>query len=158
MARTISATALEAVLAQQTGEQFLTTVEIDHADLTDPLRFVQDTQAVTSNTKEYLPAAFEFQLPDDQEDNVPTGQVVLDNIDQQIIQAVRPLKTAPTITINILLRSSPDTVEMGPIAFELQEFGYDVQTIRGSLSYEEDFLNQAVPRYTFNPRLTPGLF
>lgn len=154
----ISATALEAVLAQQTGELFLTVVKITHPDIGTPLRYVNDHVALNRAGEVYNPAAFEFRLPNDREDNVPTGEILLDNVDRQIIQAVRPLKAAPEIEVNIVLRSQPETVEIGPLEFKLRRFDYNAQIIRGRLAYDEDFLTSGVPKYTFSPRLAPGLF
>lgn len=156
--RQVSQTALQALLAQQTGEIFLTIIKIDHPDLASPFRFVNDHAQLVRSDGTYLPAAFEFQLPNDSEDNVPTGELVMDNVDRQIIQAVRPLKVAPDIEINIVLHSSPNTVELGPIQFKLKEFSYDAQTIRGSVGYEEDFLNEGYPKDSFTPRTAQGIF
>lgn len=155
--RQISATAMEALMAQQTDKVFLTTISISHPDLASDLHFVNDMVSFSFDGNTYLPAAFEFRLPNDTEDNVPQGQIVLDNTDQQIIQAVRGLKAAPEITINIVL-ADPPTRELGPIHFKLKEFSYNAETIRGALGYAEEFLNQAFPKDTMNPRSTPGLF
>jgi len=156
--RQVSTTALQAMLAQQTDQIFLTCVKISHGSLSSDLRFVNDTQNLSRSDGTYMAAAFEFRLPTDQEDNVPRGQIVLDNTDRQIIQAVRPLNEAPDIEVSIVLRSSPNTIEVGPMSFKLKEFRYDESTISGSLGYEEEFLNASFPKSTFNPRSTPGVF
>lgn len=156
--RQISATALEAVLAQETDEVFLTIVKISHPTLGSDLRFVNDHAQLVRSDGTYLPAAFEFRLPDDQEDNIPRGEIVLDNVDRQIIAAVRPLQSAPEIEVNVVLASSPNTVEIGPMQFKLKKFDYNELTIRGRLGYDEDFLNEGFPKESFNPRTTPGIF
>lgn len=156
--RQLSATALEAVLTQSTDEVFLTTVRISHDSLPQDLRFVNDPNPLVRSDGTYLPAAFEFRLPDDVQDNVPQGEIVLDNVDRQIIQAVRPLQTAPEIEVCIVLASQPNTVEVGPMSFHLKQFDYDANIIRGRLGYQEDFLNTGFPRYEFTPQTTPGLF
>lgn len=158
MSRQISAAALEAVLSQETDKLFLTTVRISHASLDADLRFVNDRAQLIRSDGTYLPAAFEFRLPDDLEDNIPRGEIVLDNTDRQIVEAVRSLQTAPEIEVNIVLADQPNTPEIGPMQFTLKQFNYNAQTIRGRLGYDEDFLSQAVPAYTFNPRTAPGLF
>lgn len=158
MARTVSATALSAMLSQQTEQVFLTCVTISHPDLNEDLRFVDDNTPLQRNKGLYLPAAFQFRLPSDQEDNVPRGQIVMDNIDRQIIAAVRPLREAPEISIEIVLKSTPNNTELGPISFKLREFSYDAETIVGEVSPDEDFLNDAFPRRSFTPRTARGLF
>lgn len=155
--RQVSAAAMEGLLAQQTDAVFLTTVSISHPDLAEDLHFVNDMVQFVYDGTTFLPAAFDFRLPNDTEDNIPRGQIVLDNTDRQIIEAVRGLKTAPDIEINIML-ADPATVELGPIHFKLKQFSYNAETIRGDLGYEEDFLDQAFPKYTMNPRTTAGIF
>lgn len=158
MARNVSQTALQAMLSQQTGEIFLTILKISHPDLEEPFRFVNDRVDLVRSDGTYKACAFEFVLPDETEDNIPSAEIAIDNIDRQIIEAVRPLKVAPEIEINIVLHSTPDVVELGPVEFKLKEFTYDKDVIRGRLGYEEDFLNQQFPKYRFNPRFAPGLF
>lgn len=161
MSRTISATALQAVLAQQTDVIILTLVEIDHADLASPLRFVNNTENVTLSGNTYTAAAFDFRMPDDVEDNIPMAQISLDNVDRQIIEAVRPLNTAPDITVYVCLLDEGTmscSIEIGPLSFKLKSFDYDADVIKGDLGYEENFLNEGYPKYSFNPRTSAGLF
>ncbi|MCA1809893.1 MAG: DUF1833 domain-containing protein [Lentisphaerae bacterium] len=158
MARQISATALAAIFAQSTEQVFLTLLEISHPSLQIPLRFVNNTKQITHGGNIYYPSAFDFRLPDDVEDNVPSAQITLDNTDRQIVSVIRELQTAPDITAKIILADNPDVIELGPLEFKLKEASYDVFQVTGVLSYEEDFLNQVYPRFTFNPRLTPGIF
>lgn len=161
MARTVSQTALRAILSQQTGKVFLACLTIDHADLASPLRFVNNTEAITFDSNEYSPAAFEFQAPDDSENNVPEAQITIDNVDRQIIEAIRPLKLAPDIEVNIVMFTDHQTepsVEMGPLEFKLREFNYNAEIIRGSLRYDETFLNATFPKDRITPTTTPGIF
>jgi len=158
MPRQVSATALAAMMAESTDQVFLTLVEIAHPGISAPLRFVNDTRPLTHGGQSYEPAGFTFRLPEDVEDNVPAGQIVLDNTDRRIIQAVRGLNTAPLITVKIVLADSPDTIELGPMNFALRQFSYDAGTVTGRLSYDEDFLNEGFPKYNLNPRTAAGLF
>lgn len=158
MARNISQTAMQAMLARETGEQFLFTLKIDHADLDSPLKFVNDTQDLQRADGTYLAFPFEVNLPTDRQDDIPKVQLAIDNVDQRIIKAIRPLQTKPQITINIVLRSSPDTIEAGPFTMELKKVDYDAHRIRGDIGYEEDFLNEQIPVSSFTPQSTPGLF
>jgi len=158
MSRQVSATMLQAMLAQSTTEIPLTVIKITHASLASPMLFVNDKISLDRSDGTYLPAAFEFRLPDDQQDNIPRGQIVLDNVDRQIIQAVRPLQSAPEIEVNIVLASQPNTVEVGPMRFKLKQFEYDATTMKGTVAYDEDFLNQNIPKDMFSPRTTPGIF
>lgn len=156
--RSVSTTALQAFLDQHTDEVILTCVKISHPDLVSDLKFVNDNQDLVRSDGTYVASAFQFRLPSDEEDNIPKGQIVLDNVDLSIIQSIRPLETPPEVTVSLVLASSPNTVEVGPMAFSLKKMQYDAQKITGTLSYDEDFLNSGYPKNVFNPRTTPGIF
>lgn len=161
--RNLTQTSLVAVLSEETGVVFVTTLKIEHPDIPEPLRFVNNTEAVEVDGEEYIPAGFEIRLPTDTEDNVPLGQITLDNVDREIIRVVRGLKVAPKITLNVVrVAMSGQTlvgfVEVGPIEFKLSDFSYNADFIRGTIAYEEDFLNEGYPRLRFTPQNSPGMF
>lgn len=158
MSRQISQSALQAVLAQETDEIILVALKIDHANLDSPLLFVNDTQDLTRSDGTYLAFPFEIGFPDDTEDNNPKVSIVIDNVDQRVIEELRALETKPEITIEIILRSQPNTPEMGPFTMDLKKVDYDDMQIRGEIGYEEDFLNEPVPGKKFTPKTAPGMF
>lgn len=158
MSRTISATALQAVLAQETDEIVLVTLKIDHSSLASPLLFVNDKQDLIRSDGTYVAFPFEVKFPEDTQDNTPKVNIVIDNVDQQVITALRQISSRPTITINIVLKSSPDTPEIGPLSMELKSVDYDALQISGNIGYEEDFLNEPFPSLEFTPKTAAGMF
>lgn len=158
MSRQISQSALQAVLAQETDEIILVALKIDHTTLDSPLLFVNDTQDLVRSDGTYLAFPFEIKFPDDSEDDVPTVNIVIDNVDQRVIEELRAIEGRPEITIEIILRSQPNTPEMGPFTMKLKGADYDTMQIRGEIGYEEDFLNQKFPAGSFNPRTAVGMF
>lgn len=158
MARTISQTALQAMLAQQTDQIFLVTLQIDHPNLSAPLRFVNDTQDLLKGGNTYTGWPFQIKFPEDTEDNTPRVTISIDNVDQTIIREIRAMEAAPDITIEVVLKSSPDTTELGPFTMELKTVDYDELTISGTISYEEDFLNEPFPADSFTPKTAPGIY
>jgi hypothetical protein len=157
VSRNVSATARAAIYAAQTDAVFLQLIEIDHEDLEDPLRFVNNTESVVHGGNTYLPFPFRIDLPDEKEDTITNATLTIDNVDRQIVTAVRTLATAPTITWKLVLASSPDTVEAGPFEFVLRNVRYSLYTVSGELVYE-DRLNLEIPKLKFTPEYFGGLF
>lgn len=157
MPRTLSTAAARAILARETGEVFLACLTISGAGL-DTLRAVNDTQPLVRTGGTFHPYPFEAVLPEDTDSASPTVQLRVDNVDRQVTRALRGYEGVPQVTLEIVLASSPNTVEMGPFEFSLLGVDYDALLITGRLGYEEDFLNQAVPAQTYSPTSSPGLF
>lgn len=155
--RPLSPAAAAALAAQETGEVFLLLLTIEHAVLNPTLYFVNNTVDVTSRGHTYLGWPFQISLPEEREDSFPSVQLTIDNIDRRIVEGIRTLPSAPTITLEVILASSPNTVEAGPFTFALRGVEYSALTITATLS-PEDMLNEPAMQYTFTPGLFPGLF
>jgi hypothetical protein len=157
--RTISAPALKAVLAQETGEVILVCLTINHSTFSQPFLFVNDQATLTRTAGVFQPCAFDVTLPDEQEDQVPQVQITLDNVDLAVLQKIRTIGAErPSVKMEVVLASSPNTVEAGPFSFSILNISYDVGTIQGTIGFEDDFLNTAFPADTYNPNNSRGLF
>lgn len=157
MSRSLSLTARQAINAQETGEVFLFLLTIDDASLAAPIRVVNNTVNVTSNGNEFVAYPFEITFPDDDAETVGGATLRIDNVDRQIVQAVRSITSAPAVTLEVVMASAPDTVEAGPFDFSLQGVSYDALAVQGQLVFE-DVLNAAIPQHTMTPQTFPGLF
>ena len=157
MARSLSTAARRAILAQETDEVFLILLTIDHADLDEPIRVCSDSRNLISRGEEYLAFPFSVSLPGEHDDQLSRVQLTIDNVDRRIVEAVRTITSAPTVALEVVLASDPDTVEAGPFDFTLRDVAYDALTVQGELSYE-DLLNEAYPEGTFSPADFPGIF
>jgi hypothetical protein len=155
--RSTSATLRAAVNAQQTGEVFLVILEIDHADMVTPIRVVNDQISVMSGGDYYAAFPFQVQMPDESDDTMPFVTLRIDNVDQQIVTALRQLTSAPTVTLSVVLASDPDTVEAGPFTFSLAQATYDANAVAATLTYE-DVLSEPIPGDKFTPNNFPGVF
>lgn len=158
MPRTLSSIAKEAIFASQTGEVFVLLLELEHASFADVIRVCSDNQIVTSRGYDYAPFPFSITLPDEDDDSPPQVKLRVDGVDRTIIYEVRRVTGDPiTVRIYVVLASSPDTIEVGPLEFTLRDVEYDAISIEGTLLYE-DLLNQSYPKDTFTPSKFPGLF
>lgn len=157
MTRTTSATFKAAVFAQETGEAFILLITISHDDLDDDIRVCSDGQQVTSNSLDYEAFPFQLTLPEVTEDGPPRARLVIDNVDKQIVEAVRTITTPPTVKIELVLASDPDTVEASFDDFVLRNIQYDMLTVQGELLLEV-FETEPFPSAGFYPSNFPGLF
>lgn len=157
MSRELSSTALAAALAQETGQVFVVLIEIDHDELDAPIRVCSDSQAVTHGGDSYAAYPFDLTLPTDKADGVTRARLSIDNIEREIVQAVRSIATPPSCTITIVLADSPDTVEAEFSGFEFTNISYDAYTVSGDITIES-FMNESYPAGSFLPSKFPGLF
>ena len=101
MSRPVSLTFKQAVNAQETSEAFLILITIDHPDLSQPIRVTSDAVDTTSRSNLFVAFPFELTLPADSEDRPPRASLRIDNVDRQIVQAIRDITSAPSVLMEI---------------------------------------------------------
>lgn len=157
MSRALSPSMRRALHAAETEEAFLVLLTLSHADLATPLRVTSDAVATLSRGDSFTPFAFDLTLPDDLDGHAARAKLAIDNVDRQIVLAVRSLETPPDVLIEIVRAADPDTVEAKFVDFKLTQVTYDAQRVEGALTLE-DFTAEPYPAATFSPSLFPGLF
>lgn len=155
--RNVSSTARQAMFSSGTDQVFLILLEIDHEDLDEPIRVVNNTETIVHLGDVYLPYPFELVLPDDAEE-IRKIQITIDNVDRMLMESIRTIdKERPVITFKVVLADSPDTIEAGPFECILSAVTYSLMVIRGTLIYE-DRLQNKVPSLEFTAKDFPGVF
>lgn len=157
MSRDTSLTFREAVFSQETVEAFIVLIEIDHADLSAPIRVCSNSENITSNGNLYVALPFRLSLPDDQADQFTRARLEIDNVDRSIVESLRLIDTAPTVSLSVVLASDPDTVEVTFPNLILRKANYDVMTVSGNVSLTT-FMEEPFPGDTFLPSTVPGVF
>ena len=154
MARTLSAAFTTGANASQTAQVYLYLVKID---VVPELRFVCNQEDVTSNGETYTAWYFEMLALNDDPEQLPRVTISICNIDRSILEALRGIASPPTIHISVVLASTPDTVEVGPLALTLKNIDYDAFMITGELGFN-DIMNEGVPKDSFDQNTAPGLY
>ena len=157
MSRNVSNLVKQAINAQETGEVFIVLLTIDHPDLAEPMRLSSDAVDTVSRSNTYVAFPFDISLPNDQADRPPRAGLRIDNVDRQIVQTLRTITSAPTVLMEVVLGSDPDTVEASWPDFQLLDADYDHLVVAGELG-QELFLNEPWPGRSFTPADFPGLF
>lgn len=169
MSRTLSSAALRAMFAEDTGDYPILLITVTHSTLPTPIRVSSDpttrlsaTDAeviygTVSRSVSYPFLPFQISLPSDFEDSAPRAKITLDNVSRELTAAVRTLDSPPSVTIEMVMASSPDTVEAEFPGFDLSDIDGDVMTISGTLSIDLLVL-EPFPAGVFTPGQFPGLF
>ena len=157
MSRDTSLTFREAVFSQETGEAFIVLVTIDHDDIVESIRVCSNATDIVSRGDTFLACPFEFTLPDDSDERISAGSITIDNVSSLIAKGIRLLTTPPTVKLEVVLASSPDSVEASFENFELIDVQYDANTIKGNLSIQS-FMTEPYPGGIQGPANFPGLF
>lgn len=170
MARTtLSAAALKAFNAQESGDFPIILLTISHASLSSPIRISSDsTQRLRetaayvvygsiSRGNEFVFFPFQFALPEQDETQAPKTSIKIDNVDRSLLTIVRSLQSPPTVSIEVVMSCSVDTVEVTMPDFEIMKFEYDSLVISGDLVLDQYFA-EPFPGGVFCPDYFPGLF
>jgi len=157
MPRTLSDRALHAVFTQHSDETFLLLVTFSHIPTNETYRAALNTENVVSNGQVFTGTYFEIQLPEISNRSPQGCQVSLDNVDMRLVGLLRSITQPLQVTLQVVLASQPDVIEMEFTDLVLREANWDVSKITGRL-VSEDPLNQAYPAHLYEPRTFQGLF
>jgi hypothetical protein len=136
MARNISTSSREEILASQSDKVFLLMLKISSDELTTPLYFVQNNEDIVSNGNTYKAIEFSANIPTEDNGKVQDSSISISGITRQVTEAIRSIVNAPDVEMFLVRADIPDIVEGGPWYFKLRSISYDVNTITGSLRYE----------------------
>lgn len=158
MPRPLSAPALRAVHAAETGEVIASLLTLSHPSLPEPIRVVNNAEGVISQGRVYLACPFELTLPQESEEAPPNPTVRIANADLRISQAIEVISGGPIeVELRLVLLSSPDKTEAGPYLFALRSITCSEDVIEGQLRYE-DIAHDAYPSELISPSSFPALF
>lgn len=155
MPRSLSAAAVASLNAPQTGEVWLVLLTIANAGMTT-IRVVNNTEDIVSRGNTYQAFPFELELPGEDPDSPSSARLRIDNVDKRIVEAVRSISTPPEVTIEVILASQPDTVEIAYSSLTMRSVEYDVNSVRGELVFESIYSEPVT--LTITPNRFPGLF
>jgi hypothetical protein len=154
---TYSSTFVEALVSQNTDEVFLFLLTLSHPDLSTPIRVVNNVENITSRSLVYQAFPFELILPQDDGDSLPQVVITLSNVSLEFIDEIRALNGALDVKLEVILASSPNTVEMSIDGMKTYTISYDTQSIQATCQVE-DVLNMSFPNELYMPSNFPGLF
>jgi hypothetical protein len=154
---TVSTAFRQSAYAPETADVWLALVTIDHDDLAEPIRVVNNTENITSRGDLFVGFQFELTLPDEREEAASHARITMDNVSREIAESVRSISSAPTVTLEVIRADDPDTVEMSWPFYRLRNVTWNALKVSGDLVLD-DFTSEPYPAGNFTPASWPGLF
>ena len=133
-------------------------LEINHPDLDEPIRGVNDTDAITSNGQEYIAFPFNCILPDDYENRLPRARLSISNVGRDLMFWLETTDggNGSTATFRQVMRSRPDQVEW-EITMSLFNVVANNLEVSAELGFENLFAKPAIS-ISYRPETSKGLF
>jgi len=157
MTELVSAAAKAQAVAQHADDPFLLLLTIDHADIADgPLYLANNREPVVSRGNTYVAFPLSVGLPTDS-DQAPEARVTASNFDRRLGRALESITTPAECTIELVLASTPDTVERSWGGLSFTAAAITAETVSVGLSHI-NYWDQAWPRKRITPKGFPGLF
>lgn len=158
MAKNYSAQYKSTLAEVNAAEAPMILLEIDHPDLDEPIRVVNDTQDLTSNGNLYIGFPFRCVLPDDFENQLPKARLSIDNVGRDLMYWIETTGggQGSTATFKQILRSNPNLIEWS-ITMSLFNVHVTMQEISAELGFENLFGKPAIT-FKYRPDNSPGLF
>ena len=111
----------------------------------------------TSRGNNYIFLPIEVSLPSEDDANAPKCSLVLHDVTQMIVPTIRSLTGPPKVLLELVLASTPDTVEASFYGFYISNISYDANSINAELSMV-DYQVEPFPAFSITPAYFPGLF
>jgi hypothetical protein len=158
MPKSYSDSAKASMNAVSGDEPLLLLLEINHPDLPQPIRVVNDNQNITHLTNTYTAMAFSVKLPDEREQGLPRAEISIDNIGRELTDWLDLSGGGQGSTVRFMhiKRSMPDLIEW-EATLDLFNVSQTTQVVSGTLGYQ-DVLNLPAVAVTYIPSSHPGLF
>jgi len=174
----LSQSAVRAMFASETPEALILLVTITNpADPTTPIRLADGyTNRITSLTtdtdviygvtstinggisRDYLFLPMQIALPGEEEAGSAQCSLVLNFVTKEAIELIRYHLTSPvSVQIDLVLASSPNTVEASFSGFKITNVTYNADQITFDLNMVS-LSREPFPCFTFTPANFPGLF
>lgn len=156
--RNLSNNMLSQLFAQESDDPFLTLFTLDHADWVEPLYLVNNTESITSNGNEFIPFPVSLTLPAEDGEGIKAVKISFDNVSRELIEEIREVTdNSITVTIQMVLTSTPDVVEIELGELKIITVTYNSDKIEATLTVD-DFLNLEMTSEKYTPTSYPGLF
>lgn len=138
--------------------QWVVLLEITHAALPTPMRFVVDTQSLISQGNRYQAIGATIELPAQQENQTPQARLVLDNVSRPLVRIVEDTYGLRGARVKIIqvFRETPDVRE-AEITLTAGNISIDQKHFACSLVYD-NILDRPGTPLTYRPSHHPGLF
>jgi predicted RNA-binding protein with TRAM domain len=153
----LSGAAASAVLAPETEKVFLHLIAIETSGGAT-LRFVDNTQNITSRGDVYTAAGFTIILPEQSAGAPSPCRLAIDNTDLSIFRTIKQAAgQTVTVSICVIMADTPDIYERGPLKYRLRNVKATKAVIEGEV-YDFYLADRKFPKDTYAPDDFEGMF
>lgn len=147
------------LFAQDSGDPFLTLLTLNHPSYVEPIRLVNNTEAIVSRGNTFQPFSFNFTLPKDDGETIKEITIDFDNVSLELIQIIRSTVGSSNITVKLemILASLPNVVQSEIEELEILSVNYNRFIVSCKLGLG-DFLNVQLTSEKYTPKNFRGLF
>ena len=155
---TLSPELLAQIFSQESHDPFLALVTLNHVSFASPIRLVNNQVNITSRGNVYSAFPFRFTLPVDDGETLRQAVIEFDNVSLDLIDEFRSVNnTTIEVTIELILASIPDIVQMSVEELKIGRINYDSQKVVAEL-YVDNILQSGLTSEKYTPQNFPGLF
>ncbi|MBF0358855.1 MAG: hypothetical protein HQL70_09625 [Magnetococcales bacterium] len=133
---------------------YISTDPTERIDDTSPSKIIYGTR---SNGKEFIFLPMRAKLPSEAEGGSQLMKIELDDIHGAYREIVRQIQSPVSVTVDIVLADTPDTVETTWPEFLFTNITYDAETVSCDVVHET-LITEPFPAGSFNPAYFPGGF
>lgn len=157
MSNSLSPELLAQLYAQESNDPFLTLVTLNHSSFPSPLRFVDNTEDITSRGNVFKAFPVAIVLPVDDGESERVVKINFDNVSLELIDEIRTVTTQIGVSLELVLASSPNQVQMSLEELKIGQVSYNASAISCTLVMD-DFLGGALTSERYTPTSYPGIF
>lgn len=165
----LSANALRAMFSPDADETLIVLLTFEGPGIATPIRLADNylqrlsetddevTYGLISNGQEYVFLPFNISLPTEEQSAETRCSITMHDVTQYLTPIIRTITSAPTVTVTLVLSSTPNVVEATFPGFLMGSISYNKDTVTATLSIES-LAVEPFPAHTFTPSHFPGLF
>lgn len=164
--RTLTPAMIQALTGQETTEVFVFLITIEHATLSEPLRFSSDPTERVSTTPllyktvsrgdDYFYVPMGIVLPEEVEGSGTVSKLQVSNVGREQIELLRSISDRAQVTVELVLASDPDDVGLVLPVLDLTTASWDSLSLELTLSVESLDM-EPWPSGNFDPASFPAL-
>lgn len=143
--------------AQESGDPFLTLITLEHESFDGPVRLVNNSVDIVSRENTYMAFPIKIRFPIDDGETMKDFTLELDNVSLELVDILRAVTTQIDVTIEMILASMPDEVQISIEELKMAGITYNRQRISAKVILD-NFLNTELTSERYTPKNFPGLF
>jgi len=156
MANTISAELKAQFFGQESDDPFLALVTLTHPSFTT-LRFVNNSVDVVSRGNTFMAFPMKLKFPMDDGESGREFTIEFDNVSLALIEEIRSVTTQIGVTIELILGSMPNVVQMTQDELVVSSLTYNATRITARIIMD-NFMNTEMTSEKYHPNSYRGIF